>query len=116
MLRRAAWWLKTGSGLPVLARGHGSAYGRLTEVRPHVVEVAAVAPSFLVLGGPRLLRCAYDFRQAGDQLTVDRSINGRLTCAETSGHCQFLLTKTGPSAGGAEHERTGNEPGRRYLV
>lgn len=47
-----------------------------------------------------LLRREYDLSRAGDQLMdiVDRSINGRLTCAEAMGHREFVLTRLYPSA------------------
>lgn len=47
-----------------------------------------------------LLRREYDLTSAGDQLmeVIDRSVNGRLTCAEVLGHQEFVLTKLYPSA------------------
>ncbi|MGH3320113.1 MAG: IS1634 family transposase [Streptosporangiaceae bacterium] len=47
-----------------------------------------------------LLRRDYDLTRAGDLLgdVVDRTVNGRLTCAEVLGHREFTLTKLYPSA------------------
>lgn len=47
-----------------------------------------------------LLRREYDLRTAGDLLmdVTDRTINGRLTCAEALGHREFVLTKLYRSA------------------
>jgi (2R)-sulfolactate sulfo-lyase subunit beta len=47
-----------------------------------------------------LLRQDYDLRASGDRLmtVADRTINGRLTCAEVLGHREFVLTRLYPSA------------------
>jgi len=47
-----------------------------------------------------LLRRDYDLTSAGDQLMeiADRTICGRLTCAEVLGHREFVMTKLYPSA------------------
>lgn len=47
-----------------------------------------------------LLWREYNLREAGDRImaTIDRSINGRLTCAEALGHREFVLTKLYRSA------------------
>jgi (2R)-sulfolactate sulfo-lyase subunit beta len=47
-----------------------------------------------------LLRREYTLREAGDQLMalIDRTINGRLTCAEALGHREFVMTKLYRSA------------------
>ncbi|GLY68172.1 UxaA family hydrolase [Amycolatopsis taiwanensis] len=47
-----------------------------------------------------LLRREYDLKSAGDQLMsiIDRTINGRLTCAEVMGHREFVLTRLYQSA------------------
>ena len=47
-----------------------------------------------------LLWREYNLREAGDRLMalVDRTINGRLTCAESLGHREFILTKLYRSA------------------
>nr|BBH92047.1 galactarate dehydratase [Thermogemmatispora argillosa] len=47
-----------------------------------------------------LLRREYGLREAGDRLLalIDRTINGRLTCAEALGHREFVLTKLYRSA------------------
>ena len=47
-----------------------------------------------------LLRCEYRLPEAGDRLVevLDRTINGRLTCAEVLGHREFVLTKLYQSA------------------
>lgn len=47
-----------------------------------------------------LLRREYDLASAGDQLmaVIDRTTNGRLTCAEALGHREFVMTRLYPSA------------------
>ncbi|MEU5849443.1 UxaA family hydrolase [Saccharopolyspora shandongensis] len=47
-----------------------------------------------------LLRLEYGLSEAGDRLMecIDRTINGRLTCAESLGHREFTFTKLYPSA------------------
>jgi (2R)-sulfolactate sulfo-lyase subunit beta len=47
-----------------------------------------------------LLRREYTLAESGDMLldVVERTINGRLTCAESLGHREFVLTKLYPSA------------------
>lgn len=47
-----------------------------------------------------LLRRSYDLTHSGELLSeiVDRTINGRLTCAEALGHREFVITKLYPSA------------------
>ena len=47
-----------------------------------------------------LLQLDYDLVAAGDRLedVIDRTINGRLTCAEALGHREFALTRLHPSA------------------
>jgi (2R)-sulfolactate sulfo-lyase subunit beta len=47
-----------------------------------------------------LLQLDYDLAAAGDRLedVIDRTINGRLTCAEALGHREFALTRLHPSA------------------
>ena len=47
-----------------------------------------------------LLQLDYDVAAAGDRLedVIDRTVNGRLTCAEALGHREFALTRLHPSA------------------
>lgn len=47
-----------------------------------------------------LLQMQYSLAAAGDRLgaVIDRTINGRLTCAEALGHREFALTRLYPSA------------------
>jgi (2R)-sulfolactate sulfo-lyase subunit beta len=47
-----------------------------------------------------LLRLEYTLPESGEMLLdiVERTINGRLTCAESLGHREFVLTKLYPSA------------------
>jgi len=47
-----------------------------------------------------LLQLEYDLAAAGTRLedVIDRTINGRLTCAEALGHREFALTRLYPSA------------------
>jgi (2R)-sulfolactate sulfo-lyase subunit beta len=48
----------------------------------------------------RLLRREMNLDEAGDALLeiTLRTANGRLTCAESLGHCEFVMTKLYPSA------------------
>ncbi len=47
-----------------------------------------------------LLQLEYGLTEAGDRLenVIDRTVNGRLTCAEALGHREFVLTRLFPSA------------------
>ena len=47
-----------------------------------------------------LLQLEYGLAAAGDRLehVIDRTVNGRLTCAEVLGHREFALTRLHPSA------------------
>ncbi|MBO0770715.1 MAG: UxaA family hydrolase [Actinobacteria bacterium] len=47
-----------------------------------------------------LLQLEYSLAEAGDRLegVIDRTVNGRLTCAEVLGHREFALTRLHPSA------------------
>ena len=47
-----------------------------------------------------LLWREYTLREAGDRLMklIDRTMNGRLTCAESLGHREFIITKLYRSA------------------
>ena len=47
-----------------------------------------------------LLNLEYSLTEAGDRLEnlIDRTVNGRLTCAEALGHREFALTRLYPSA------------------
>ena len=47
-----------------------------------------------------LLQLEYSLAEAGDRLEaiIDRTVNGRLTCAESLGHREFALTRLHPSA------------------
>jgi (2R)-sulfolactate sulfo-lyase subunit beta len=47
-----------------------------------------------------LLQLEYGLAEAGDRLenVIDRTVNGRLTCAEALGHREFALTRLYPSA------------------
>jgi (2R)-sulfolactate sulfo-lyase subunit beta len=47
-----------------------------------------------------LLRREYSLAESGEKLleVVERTVNGRLTCAESLGHREFVLTKLYPSA------------------
>jgi (2R)-sulfolactate sulfo-lyase subunit beta len=49
---------------------------------------------------PGCLRREYALPESGDLLmqVVERTINGRLTCAEALGHREFVITKLYPSA------------------
>jgi (2R)-sulfolactate sulfo-lyase subunit beta len=47
-----------------------------------------------------LLQLEFGLAAAGDRLedVIDRTVNGRLTCAEVLGHREFALTRLHPSA------------------
>ena len=47
-----------------------------------------------------LLQLEYSLTETGDRLenVIDRTVNGRLTCAEALGHREFVLTRLFPSA------------------
>ncbi|MFD4976352.1 UxaA family hydrolase [Streptomyces sp. NPDC058424] len=63
-------------------------------------STAAAMSEHMDLDCSALLRRECSLPQAGDQLmeVVDRTVNGRLTCAEALGHREFVLTKLYPSA------------------
>jgi (2R)-sulfolactate sulfo-lyase subunit beta len=64
---------------------------------PHT---ARTMPEHIDLDCSGLLRREYDLAASGDKLmdVVERTVNGRLTCAEVLGHREFVITKLYPSA------------------
>ena len=60
-----------------------------------------------------LLQLEYDLAEAGDRLedVIDRTVNGRLTCAEALGHREFALTRLYP-ARRSQHARSARHRGQ----
>jgi (2R)-sulfolactate sulfo-lyase subunit beta len=58
-------------------------------------KTAASMTEHIDLDVSGLLRFEYSLTEAGDRLmeVIDRTVNGRLTCAETLGHPEFTFTK-----------------------
>ncbi len=64
---------------------------------PHTAETMS---EHMDLDCSGLLRREYSLPQAGDLLLdiTERTVNGRMTCAEALGHREFVITKLYPSA------------------
>jgi (2R)-sulfolactate sulfo-lyase subunit beta len=83
--------------------GQGNIVGHAVEpvikltANPHT---ARTMPEHIDLDCSGLLRREYDLAASGDKLmdVVERTVNGRLTCAEVLGHREFVITKLYPSA------------------
>jgi (2R)-sulfolactate sulfo-lyase subunit beta len=63
-------------------------------------KTAASMVEHIDLDVSRLLRREMNLREAGERLmeVLSRTINGRLTCAESLGHREFVLTRLYQSA------------------
>jgi (2R)-sulfolactate sulfo-lyase subunit beta len=63
-------------------------------------RTAQTMPEHIDLDCSGLLRREYPLARSGELLleVVERTINGRLTCAEALGHREFVITKLYPSA------------------
>jgi (2R)-sulfolactate sulfo-lyase subunit beta len=92
-----------GAAIHLFPTGQGNVIGHPIEpvvkisANPHTVRSMEEHIDVDVSG---LLRLEYALGEAGDRLEamVDRTINGRLTCAEALGHREFALTRLYPSA------------------
>jgi (2R)-sulfolactate sulfo-lyase subunit beta len=92
-----------GAALHLFPTGQGNVIGNPIEpvikltANPVTAETMA---EHIDLDCSGLLRLEYDLRASGDRLMelADRTINGRLTCAEAIGHREFVLTRLYQSA------------------
>lgn len=92
-----------GAALHLFPTGQGNVIGNPIEpvikitANPHTAETMGEHIDVDVSG---LLRMEYSLTSAGDRLMecIDRTINGRLTCAESLGHREYTFTKLYPSA------------------
>lgn len=92
-----------GAVVHLFPTGQGNIIGHPIEpvikltANPHTAETMAEHVDVDCSG---VLRREYTMVQSGEllQACVDRTINGRLTCAEVLGHREFVLTKLYPSA------------------
>jgi len=92
-----------GAAIHVFPTGQGNIIGHPIEpvikltANPHTAETM---PEHMDLDCSGLLRREYSLRESGELLmqVVERTVNGRLTCAEAMGHREFVITKLYPSA------------------
>lgn len=92
-----------GAAIHLFPTGQGNVIGNPIEpvikltANPRTAELMS---EHMDLDCSTLLRRECTLDQAGDQLMeiVERTINGRLTCAEVLGHREFVITKLYPSA------------------
>lgn len=92
-----------GAAVHLFPTGQGNVIGNPIEpvikitANPHTAETMSEHIDVDVTG---LLRTQYSLSQAGDRLmeNIDRTVNGRLTCAESLGHREYTFTKLYPSA------------------
>lgn len=92
-----------GAAVHLFPTGQGNVIGNPIEpvvkitANPHTVETMGEHVDVDVSG---LLRLDYTLPQAGDRLMdcIDRTVCGRLTCAEALGHREYVFTKLYPSA------------------
>jgi (2R)-sulfolactate sulfo-lyase subunit beta len=92
-----------GAVIHLFPTGQGNIVGHPVEpvikltANPHT---ARTMPEHIDLDCSGLLRREYDLAASGDKLmdVVERTVNGRLTCAEVLGHREFVITKLYPSA------------------
>lgn len=92
-----------GAVLHLFPTGQGNVIGHPTEpvvkltANPHTAETMR---EHIDLDCTGLLRREYALAEAGKRLleVADRTVNGRLTCAEALGHREFVPTKLYPSA------------------
>lgn len=92
-----------GATLHVFPTGQGNVIGHPVEPVIKLTAsplTAATMNEHIDLDVSGLLRKEYGLGEAGDRLSavVDRTINGRLTCAEVLGHREFSLTRLYESA------------------
>jgi (2R)-sulfolactate sulfo-lyase subunit beta len=92
-----------GAVIHLFPTGQGNIVGHPVEpvikltANPHTAQTM---PEHIDLDCSGLLRREYSLAQSGELLleVVERTINGRLTCAEALGHREFVITKLYPSA------------------
>ncbi|MBB5157656.1 UxaA family hydrolase [Saccharopolyspora phatthalungensis] len=92
-----------GAAVHLFPTGQGNVIGNPIEP---VIKISANPTTVATMGEhidvdvSGLLRLEYGLSEAGDRLMecIDRTVNGRLTCAESLGHREFTFTKLYPSA------------------
>jgi len=92
-----------GAVLHLFPTGQGNVIGNPVEPVIKLTAnpvTAATMSEHIDLDCSGLLRREYDLPASGDRLrqVADRTVNGRLTCAEVMGHREFVLTKLYRSA------------------
>lgn len=92
-----------GAVIHLFPTGQGNVVGHPVEpvikLSANPVTVATMS-EHIDLDVSGLLNLDYSLAEAGDRLenVIDRTVNGRLTCAEALGHREFALTRLYPSA------------------
>jgi (2R)-sulfolactate sulfo-lyase subunit beta len=92
-----------GAVIHLFPTGQGNVVGHPVEpvikLSANPVTVATMS-EHIDLDVSGLLHLEYSLADAGDRLedVIDRTVNGRLTCAEALGHREFALTRLFPSA------------------
>jgi (2R)-sulfolactate sulfo-lyase subunit beta len=92
-----------GAVIHLFPTGQGNVVGHPVEpvikLSANPVTVATMS-EHIDLDVSGLLHLEYSLAEAGDRLedVIDRTVNGRLTCAEALGHREFALTRLFPSA------------------
>lgn len=92
-----------GAVIHLFPTGQGNVVGHPVEPVIKITAnpvTAATMSEHIDLDVSGLLQLEYGLAAAGDRLgeVIDRTINGRLTCAEVLGHREFALTRLHPSA------------------
>ncbi len=92
-----------GAVIHLFPTGQGNVVGHPVEPVLKITAnpvTAATMSEHIDLDVSGLLQLQYTLSEAGDRLEaiVDRTVNGRLTCAEALGHREFALTRLYPSA------------------
>ena len=92
-----------GAVIHLFPTGQGNVVGHPVEPVLKITanpETAATMSEHIDLDVSGLLQLEYGLSEAGDRLEaiIDRTVNGRLTCAEALGHREFALTRLHPSA------------------
>jgi (2R)-sulfolactate sulfo-lyase subunit beta len=87
-----------GAAIHLFPTGQGNVIGNPIEPVIKITanpKTAASMDEHIDLDVSGLLRLDYSLKEAGDRLmtVIDRTINGRLTCAESLGHREFTFTK-----------------------
>ena len=92
-----------GAAIHLFPTGQGNIIGHPIEPVVKLTanpKTAATMTEHMDLDCSPLLRREYGLAEAGDRLmdVIDRTLAGRLTCAEALGHREFVITKLYPSA------------------